>query len=58
MHDKLLDQDEFQDPDERRRQLLLEKKQIEERTLESSQRSVAVLHETEAVGASAAEVST
>ena len=47
---------ELDSPEERRNQLLLEKRRIEERTLESSRRAIGVLHETEQVGISTAEV--
>lgn len=42
--------------EDRRQELLLRKKQIEQRTLDSSQRAIGVLYETEQVGASTAEV--
>lgn len=42
--------------EERRQQLLAEKKQIEERTLESTFRSVNLLHESEQIGNATAEV--
>nr|CAG4649040.1 EOG090X0MTI [Polyphemus pediculus] len=41
--------------EDRRRQLLLEKQRIEERTLQSSSRAIGILYETEQVGISTAE---
>jgi len=41
--------------EDRRRQLMLEKQKIEERTLQSSGRAIGILHETEQVGISTAE---
>lgn len=42
--------------EERRRQLLMEKQKIEERTLQSSSRAKGMLYETEQIGISTAEV--
>jgi len=42
-------------PDERHRQLLMKKKEIEERTLDSSNRSLGLLYESEKVGAATGE---
>ncbi len=42
--------------EERRRQLLMEKQEIEQRTLQASSRAKGVLYETEQIGISTAEV--
>jgi len=43
--------------DERRQQLLEEKKRIEERTIQSSKRSLGLLHQSEEIGNATAQVS-
>lgn len=53
-----LDGGENQSADERRRQLLMEKQKIEERTLQASGRAKGMLYETEQIGISTAEVCT
>nr|SVE76809.1 EOG090X0MTI [Daphnia longispina] len=50
-----LDGGENQSAEERRRQLLMEKQKIEERTLQASGRAKGVLYETEQIGISTAE---
>nr|CAG4645985.1 EOG090X0MTI [Lynceus sp. MCZ IZ 141354] len=47
--------DTWRDLDDRKEQLMFQKQQIEERTLQSSQRAVGLLYETEEVGISTAE---